>query len=148
MLSFGGIDTSATSHLKPYLYGTIEVTGGSIHLKDAPVSDSGYAFFFAQASDFSIIFDTTHQLVIGTNNLAETATSTGNTFILPIEQRGGTGQITFGNMIIRAGNVAGRKVILRGPAGTLLYIRGLLQIEDGSILEVKDGLEIKLEYQQ
>jgi hypothetical protein len=148
MLSFGGIDTSATSHLKPYLFGNIEVTGGSIHLKDPPISDSGFAFFFVQSSDFSILFDTTHQLVIGSNELAETASSTGNTFILPIEQRGGTGQITLGNMIIRTGNVAGRKVILRGPAGMTLFIRGLLQIEDGSILEVKDGLEIKLEYQQ
>lgn len=148
MLSFGGIDTSSISNLKPYMHGTIEVTGGSIHLKDPPVSDSGFAFFFVQSSDFSILFDTTHQLVIGTNELAETATSTSNTFILPIEQRGGTGQITFGNMIIRTGNVAGRKVLLRGPAGMLLYIRGLLQVETDSRLEIKDGLEIKLEYQQ
>jgi hypothetical protein len=148
MLSFGGLDTAKISNLRPYLQGIIEVNGGSIHLKDPPIEDSGYAFFFAQANDFSILFDTTHQLVLGTSNMGETAASSGNTFTIPMQQRGGNGGITFGHLYVRTGNVQGRKVVLSGPNGIVLTIRGMLQVEEGSKLEVKDGLQIKLEYQQ
>jgi hypothetical protein len=148
MLSFGGVDTLAASDFHLYLHGTIAVNGGSIHLKDPPLSDSGYAFFFAQANEISLLFDTTHQLVFGTMELNETDTSSSNSFKVPVEPRGGNGRITFGNAMIRTSNVAGRKVAFIGPNGMILTIRGMLKLEEGSTLEVNGGLQLNLDYQQ
>ncbi|HSC52223.1 MAG TPA: C25 family cysteine peptidase [Phnomibacter sp.] len=147
ILSFGSIGSTNGTDLSPYTQGVISVTGGTIHIVDAPATDSGYAFFFAPVNEQSILFDTTHQLILGSSNGDALGVSPGNALVIPVIQRGGTGTISFGHLIVHTSSVPGRKVVFTGPAGSKLIVRGMLKLEEGTIVELKDGLEIQLEYQ-
>lgn len=146
VLSFGGLSAD-TSAYKPYVQGIIEAIGGSIEIIDPPMYDSMFTFFFSNVDVNNITFDSAHQLVLGSTNVAITDSSRMNQFLIQLDEMGGDGYVAFGKLIIKANAMPGRKVVLRGPTGIFLRIRGGLRLEDGAILELKDGLELKLEYE-
>ena len=146
VLSFGGLSAD-TSAYKPYVQGIIEAIGGSIEIIDPPMYDSMFTFFFSNVDVNNIVFDSAHQLVLGSSNAAITDSSRMNQFLIQLDENGGDGYVAFGKLIIKANAVPGRKVVLRGPNGLFLRIRGELRLEDGAVLELKDGLELKLQYE-
>lgn len=144
VLSFGGLSADDTSAYKPYVQGIIEATGGSIEIIDPPLYDSMLRFFFSNVDVNNIMFDSAHQLILGSN--LSTDTSRMNQFLIQLDENGGDGYIALGKLIIKANAVPGRKVVLRGTNGLFLKIRGELKLEDGAVLELKDGLELRLGY--
>jgi hypothetical protein len=148
VLAFGGTDTSAQSLFKPFASGSVSATGGTIQWVDVNFSDSLAALFMGWPSTLPLSFDSGHTLIFGTTSAPAEDSSIANTFyFIGFLPSAGSDSLQFGSLILKKGNRPGRKMVISTPTDAVLRFGKKLELEPGAIIEVRPGMEVRIEKQ-
>ena len=148
-LSFGGINNLQPPPANgPYVTGSVQLTGGSITIVDAPINSNAASLYLGNGNGSQLVIDSAHTFIIGSSNPTAASSGSANAIKIMIAGNGAASLPAVGSMVITTPLVANRAVrVTQHQQPYKLTFKGSLTIEQNAVFIVDPGIELEFEKQ-